>query len=100
MDGQTKLAERAEHTVAFNAAKLAFCNMLTAVNVGIVHCNGNNVAGFEVLRAGNNLNVFVFANVYRTNPHMVGIRVTGERVDSSRDNIFKLFSLNLKSFNL
>ena len=100
MSSQTKLAERAEHAVAFNAAKLAFCNVLTAVNVGIVHCNGNNVSGFEVLRAGNNLKVLVFANVYRTNPHMVGIRVTRKRVDSSCDNIFKLFSLNLKGFNL
>ena len=100
MSSQTKLAERAEHTVAFNAAQLAFFNVLTAVNIGIVHCNGNNVAGFEVLCAGNNLNVLVFADVYRTNPHMVGIWVTGKRVDSSRDNIFKLFSLNLKSFNL
>ena len=93
---QTKLTERAKHTVAFNPTKLALGDFLSAVNHGMIHRNRYNVADFEILCPGNNLNIFVLADIDHADPHMVGIGVTFKAFDSARDNIVKLTTLFFK----
>ena len=89
---QSQFGKGAEHTVAFNASELAFDNMLSALNIGIVQRNGDKVAHAQVLRAGNNLQIFSLSGVNHADPHMIGIRMTRQRKNFTDNNVFQIFS--------
>ena len=70
-----QLAERAEHALAELAAQLAGADLLAAGQRAAVERDGDEIADVDVLRAGDDLELALAADVDLADPHVVGVRV-------------------------
>ena len=99
MRRQTQLAQRAEHAAAFHTAQFARADLLAAGHDGVVERDRHNVAGLEILCAGDDLERFA-AHVDLTHPQVVGIRVTFEREHLTDDYVAQSFTLGFVALDL
>ena len=83
---EPKLAERAEHALAELAAQLAGMDLLAAGQRAAVERDGDEIAGRDVLRAGDDLELPLAADVDPADPHMVGVGVALHGNHAADDN--------------
>ena len=77
MESQTQFGDRAEHTLGYFAAELAFFNFYVTGKMSAVGCNGNNCSFKYICSGGNNLNWFVSANIYLADNESFSVGMAG-----------------------
>jgi hypothetical protein len=87
---QPQFAQGTEHSVALHAAQLAFFDLLTARQHGIVQRHRDKVVLLQILCAGDNLQRFTCADVDLADPEVVGIRMPFQLEHLPNHDVFNL----------
>lgn len=92
VDRQPQLGQRAEHTLRDHPAQLAGLDDLAAGQLGAVEADGDEVARVYVLRAGDDLQRLLAADVDDADYKMVGVGVGRYAVDSAGDDVLDVLA--------
>ena len=84
---QAKLFQRAEHSVGGNAPQLAFFDLDTAGQGGLVQRSRYQITHMDVPGSGDDLDRLGSAHIHLANPHMVGIGMALHRQDPAHHHV-------------
>ena len=88
--GHAQLLVGAEHPIGLHTTEDAFRDMDAPGEVGVMQCHRDEIPLVQVLGTGDDLDGGGLSYIHLTDPHVVGVFMTGEGEDSARHHVFHL----------